>query len=108
MGGGPPSCLGFDTRHHGVGGLSPYEIAFGRQRPLACLPYEPPKECENAKTFFRRMDNLGKRIAEVFNLEHLREANRLNALHKSMEPLQAGDKVWYKRPENTGDKMSPR
>ena len=42
-----------DTK--GEGGLSPYEILFGRTRPLAGVPYHPPKECENSKEFFTRM-----------------------------------------------------
>ena len=33
-------------------GLSPYQILFGRERPLAGVPYKPPVECEDALAFF--------------------------------------------------------
>ena len=39
----------------GQAGLSPYEILFGRPRPLASMPYVPPHICEDAKAFFARM-----------------------------------------------------
>ena len=32
-------------------GLSPYEILFGRRRPLGLLPYNPPTDCEHAQQF---------------------------------------------------------
>ena len=41
-----------------VSGLSPYEIVYGRQRPLAGLPYEVPRVCEDAVEFFKRMEEL--------------------------------------------------
>ena len=42
-----------DRIHDTVGeaGYSPYEILFGRERPLAGLPYEPEHECEDAVSF---------------------------------------------------------
>ena len=39
----------------GVSGLSPYEIVSGRQQPLAGLPYEVPRVCEDAVEFCKRM-----------------------------------------------------
>ena len=39
----------------GESGLTPYEIAFGRQRYLAEVPYKNPRECEDALKFFERM-----------------------------------------------------
>ena len=36
----------------GISVLSPYEILFGRERPLGNIPYEPLKECEDAHEFF--------------------------------------------------------
>jgi hypothetical protein len=36
----------------GETGLSPYQILFGRERPMAAIPYTPPKECEDAQHFF--------------------------------------------------------
>lgn len=42
-------------RYHdtpGESGYSPYEILFGRPRPLADRPYTPPTVCEDAVNFF--------------------------------------------------------
>ena len=92
----------------GVAGLSPSEIVFGRQRPLAHLPYEPPNECQDAEEFFSRMEKIRRKVAEALNLEHHKEANRLNVLRRALIPLAPGAKVWYKRPERTGDKTASR
>ena len=35
----------------GYSGYSPYEILFGRERPLAGQLYAPPGECEDAHAF---------------------------------------------------------
>ena len=48
----------------GVSGLSPYEIVYGRQRPLAGLPYEVPRVYEDAVEFFKRMEELDERVAK--------------------------------------------
>jgi transposase InsO family protein len=37
----------------GESGFSPYELVFGRHRPLANLPYTPEREAEEAKEFFQ-------------------------------------------------------
>jgi transposase InsO family protein len=57
-----------DTK--GQAGLTPYEILFGRPRPLANLPYNPPKECEDANQFFTRMSEIDLRVAKVLNKLH--------------------------------------
>lgn len=36
----------------GVAGLSPYQILFGRERHVANVPYNPPRECDDAVQFF--------------------------------------------------------
>ena len=45
----------------GEGGLSPYQILFGRERTLRGLPYEPPTECDDAIAFFMRMKSIDER-----------------------------------------------
>ena len=47
----------------GESGYSPYEILFGRERPLAGHPYAPPKECEDAIAFFAHMQDIDKKVA---------------------------------------------
>ena len=54
----------------GVGGLSPYEIMFGRYRPFANKPYETEKDCEDAISFFNRMKDTDERISRILNEMH--------------------------------------
>jgi hypothetical protein len=54
----------------GESGLSPYEILFGRVRPLAGMPYDPPRECEDAHAFFSRMADTDQKFANVLNRSH--------------------------------------
>ncbi len=35
----------------GEGGLSPYKIVMGRERPLAGIPYTPERECQEAQDY---------------------------------------------------------
>ena len=92
----------------GVSGLSPYEILFGRERSLANLPNLPLRECEDATEFFKRMQELDKKVARVVNERHRKEVEKLNKKHRPHEPFAPGDKVWYRRPENSGGKMDTR
>ena len=92
----------------GPSGLSPYEILFGRPRPLANLPYEPEKECEDAIQFFARMKNIDERVKNTMEELHHTQAQRFNRGKKGGEPFAPGDKVWYRRPENSGSPEDSR
>jgi hypothetical protein len=92
----------------GESGLSPYQILFGRERPLSGVPYEPPKECEDALQFFRKMQDIDKKVSEALNRQHEIQAKRVNLSRKEMEPIEIGTQVWYKRPENSGEKLDTR
>ena len=92
----------------GESGLSPYEILFGRERPLAGLPYTPAKECEDAQQFFRRMGEIDQKVADALNRAHSAQAQRINQGRKEMQPFKIGDVVWYRRPENSGEKLDSR
>jgi len=92
----------------GESGLSPYEILFGRVRPLAGMPYDPPRECEDAHAFFSRMADTDKKVAKVLHRSHEMQARRINKGRKDLPPLQPGEKIWYKRPENSGEKLDSR
>ena len=61
-----------DRIHDTIGesGYSPYEIVFGRQRPLANLPYEPVHECEDAISFFNRQERIDKEVANILQEKH--------------------------------------
>ena len=82
----------------GVSGLSPYEIVYGRQRPLAGLPYEVPRVCEDAVEFFKRMEELDQRVAKHLDDEHRTRCELINAGRKEKLIYPNGSKVWFKQP----------
>jgi len=92
----------------GQAGLSPYEMLFGRPRPLANLPYNPPKECEDAIQFFIRMQEIDIRVAKVLNELHENTMSRRSAGRGKPKAFAPGDKCWYRRPENSGNKLDSR
>ena len=51
----------------GESGFSPYEIIFGRHRPLQGAPYTPERRAEDAVTFFDRMAKLDRKVAAILN-----------------------------------------
>ena len=102
--------IALDRTHdvRGVSGLSPYEILFGRERPLASVPYTPERECEDATDFFESMRRIDKTVAQALNERHAKEMERTSKTRRMQPPLAPGDKVCYRRPENTGGKMDTR
>ena len=88
-------------RYHnlpGESGMSPFHILFGRERSEAGCPYEPLHECEDARKFFLRMENLDQEVARILNQAHQEAQNRINASRVKRPPYQAGDWVWVARP----------
>ena len=77
----------------GEGGLSPYHILFGRERPLGGLPYEHPVECEDALLFFKRMKRFDEMVASILDLNHSREEKALNKGRTQPPPLFIG--IWF-------------
>ena len=92
----------------GEGGLSPYEILFGRPRPLAGIPYTPPEGCEDAKAFFARMKKVDWALARVLSEKHAKRREWTNRSRQEPPPLAIMDKVWYLRPPDSGDKLDSR
>jgi hypothetical protein len=48
----------------GEGGLSPYKILMGRERPLAGIPYNPTREYIEAQDFFDKNSEIDQSVAE--------------------------------------------
>ena len=92
----------------GETGLSPYQILFGRHRPLAGVPYAPPVESEDANKFFERQREVDRMVAEHLNRVHEKQAAATNKGRVSGELFLVGEKVWYLRPENSGNKLDSR
>ena len=81
-----------DCIHDTIGeaGYSPYEILFGRERPLASLPYEPEHECEDAIAFFKRQARVEKEVARVLNAKHVKHAEWLNSKRNDSRAVSEG------------------
>lgn len=96
-------------RYHdtpGESGYSPYEILFGRSRPLADRPYAPPTVCEDAVNFFTRMRKLDLKVSRVMEERHRAIEDRQGATNPKEFVL--GQRVWYRRPEGAGEKLDTR
>ena len=96
-----------DVIHDTVGesGYTPYQIVFGRERPMSGFPYQPAKKSEDAEFFLKRMGTLRKAVADTLNKHHEKWA------HYSKEPervFKPGDLVWYYLTSRLGDKLDAR
>ena len=93
----------------GEAGLSPYEVVFGRHRPMAGLPYKPVREAEDAMAFMRKMKEQDEAVAKRLNDIQLKRAVSTNASRREPPPLKVGSKVWYHpEPQPGRDKLEPR
>ena len=54
----------------GESGLSPYEIFFGRERPLGNLSSPQNRDCEDALDFFQRQEEVDKKVAKGLDENH--------------------------------------
>ena len=88
--------------------MSPYEIVFGRHRPMAGLPYRPERAAEDAVQFLDKMGRVDKEIAAKLNEQHAKRAAAMNAKRREPPPLEVGRKVWYRpEPQPGRDKLEP-
>ena len=103
-----PRALRFIHDRRGEAGLSPYEIVFGRLRPLGGVNYDPPREAQDALDFLGRMQEIDEVVARRLNEQHAKECETVNRGRRAPEAFFPGEKVWYLRPRGpvTGDKMA--
>jgi hypothetical protein len=92
----------------GESGLSPFQILFGRHRPLGGLPYEPLRDCEDSRSFFSRQREIDLVVASKMNNLHAEQCSRANRGLDGWEVLGVGDLVWYLRPPDSGTKLDSR
>ena len=92
----------------GESGYTPYQIVFGRDRPLGMIPYTPPKISEDAEDFVKRIQEVEQVVADRLNQKHRKQADQVNKGRKDFPRFSAGEKVWYRRPEGTGEKTDSR
>ena len=90
----------------GPSGLSPYEILYGRHRPMAGVPYEPERMAEDAIAFFDRQAKVDAQVAKVMDDIHDKRNEQLNRRRRELQPLSVESKVWYLRPRGRpGEKL---
>ena len=92
----------------GESGSSPYEILFGRQRSVGYLPYQTEVENLDAQEFFQNTKETDRKVAEVLNQIHQQRAERENADKREPKVFAPGNKIWYRRPEDTATKIHSR
>jgi transposase InsO family protein len=91
--------------HHGIPGetgLSPHQIVFGRDRSVTGVPYPTDPECEDARDFIERIQELDKKISQTLTERHRKTQESLNRKRKSRPAFSVGDQVWYLRPKGVG------
>jgi hypothetical protein len=92
----------------GEGGYTPYQIIFGRDRPLGGVPYIPSRSSEDAQEFVKRVKEVEQAVAQTLNQKHQKQAEQVNKGRKDPPRFRTDDKVWYRRPEGTGEKTDSR
>ena len=61
-------------------------------------PLLPPRECESASAFFKRMSKLDEKLSNLLNEKRNTVVSNINAKRKVRKPFHEGDLVWYLRP----------
>ena len=89
----------------GETGYSPYQLVFGRERPMQGLPLPLPKEAYEARDFCEYLRTMRSKAAAILNKKHKDKAIAQRGVETTFAP---GDVVWYLRPPNTGDKLDSR
>jgi hypothetical protein len=91
--------------HHGVPGetgLSPHQIVFGRDRNVTGIPFRTENECEDARDFVNRMEEMDKKVSQILAERHRKAQESMNKKRKTRPAFLVGDQVWYLRPKGVG------
>ena len=104
-----PRALRYLHDAPGPSGFSPYEIVFGRRRPLAGLPYHPISEAVGGKRFLRQMRLQDEAVADLMNKVQEKRVEAANAKRRHPPAFKIGDHVWYRPERQPGtDKLDVR
>ncbi len=88
-----PQALLYLHDRVGEGGLSPYKILMGRERPLAGIPYTPERECIEAQNYFDQISEIDQLVADNLDGKHLMAQHRHNSRIKGRPDFRVGDLV---------------
>ena len=104
-----PRALRYLHDAPGPSGFSPYEIVFGRRRPLAGLPYHPVHEAVAGRQFLRQMRRQDEAVADLMNKVQEKRMAAVNAKRRHPPSFPIGTHVWYRPERQPGsDKLDVR
>ncbi len=93
----------------GYAGLSPYQIVFGRERPMQGAPYWPRYDAVDSERWIEQRREMLQGVSDRLNDVQERTAGQVNRNRRAPRPLTAGARVWYKPERKEGtDKLEPR
>jgi hypothetical protein len=75
---------------------------------LGGVPYIPSRSSEDAQEFVKRVKEVEQAVAQTLNQKHQKQAEQVNKGRKDPPRFRTDDKVWYRRPEGTGEKTDSR
>ena len=79
----------------GPSGLSPYQIHFGRDRPMSGIPQIPSRKAEDALQFFKRMKEVDEKVSQRLTDLHVKQASHDSLTWEKLPDFKAGDKVCF-------------
>ena len=79
-------------------GLSPYQMVFGRERPLVGLPTSIEVRCPTADAFMDHMQDLDRHVSHLLNDELAKQEARLNKRRPREVEFEPEEWVWILRP----------
>ena len=96
----------------GPSGYTPYQVLFGRERPLANVPLKALPTSGKAMDmadFITHMREVDDRVVKALSAVHAQKAREINARRKDPPPFAKGAKVWFQPERQPGtDKLEPR
>ena len=92
-----PAALRFHNHRVGKNRYRPCQLVFGRDRPLAGLPWREAVECEEVQAFFDRVEHQRQEARKFMEKEHAGRARQLPE-NKKRGPFKVGESVWVRRP----------
>ena len=72
------------------------------------IPYTSPTISEDAQKFVERIQEVEQKIAETLDRKHQKQAEQINKGRMDPPRFSVDEKVWYRRPEGTGEKTESR
>lgn len=90
----------------GIGGLSPYHISFGRERPLDGIGWNTPTNHWDANKFFDHIESVDQQVAATINAKHHQIQETQNKVIRKRPQFDIGDKVLHIKPGQLGGHKS--